>query len=96
MDVSSTQPTEKGDSPLLVMNQSPLDVLIDRLGLTQKEFCARLGFQDTSSYRKWRQGTPLRLSHTQAKKLDVLMRDAGLSGIQDLPDDLRPYKPESA
>jgi hypothetical protein len=87
------QPKE-GESPLLVMDKSPLDVLLERLNMTQKDFCAYLGFRDSSSYRKWRMGVPMNLPHTQAKRLDSLMRDAGLDGIQDLPDDLRPYRPQ--
>jgi DNA-binding transcriptional regulator YiaG len=87
---------KEGESPLLVMDQSPLDVLLERLNMTQKDFCAYLGYQDSSSYRKWRKGQPMNLPHIQAKRLDRLMREAGLNGIQDLPDDLRPYKPQSA
>lgn len=81
----------RGDSPLLIEGKAPLDVLVERLGITQKQFCLILDIGDTSTYRSWRAGKPPRWSTWQAKKLDELMRQAGLAGIQDLPDDLSRY-----
>ncbi len=79
---------EERKSPLVVSGKAPLDVLLDLLGMSQKLFCREMDDMDTSTYRGWRAGKPPRLSVSQAKKLDALLRQAGLGGIQDLPDDL--------
>jgi transcriptional regulator with XRE-family HTH domain len=81
-------------SPLLMDGKSPLDVMIERLALKQKEFCHEIGI-DTSTYRRWRQGKPASLSVAQAKAIDLKLREIGLS-IQDLPDDLSRYQSKSA
>jgi transcriptional regulator with XRE-family HTH domain len=87
-----SQPID-GENPLVVAGKSALDVLLELLDITQKDFCDVMEI-DTSTFRRWRQGKPTRLTHVQAKTLDKLLRKIGLT-IQDLPDDLSKWQNES-
>jgi hypothetical protein len=91
---SEQRATEGGNSPLSVEGMSPLDVLVKRLGTTIQAFCDDLDIDD-STYRRWRLKGIATLTHIQARKLDSLLRKAGLS-IQDLPDSLMKLPPKSA
>lgn len=77
-----------------VEGMSPLDVLVKRLGITIQLFCDELDIDD-STYRRWRTKGIATLTHIQARKLDALLRIAGLS-IQDLPDSLMRLPPKNA
>jgi hypothetical protein len=91
----SKNTTNGAQSPLMVEGMSALDVLLARLGLTQEQFCEELGFHRTA-YQRWKVGGLVTsLNHVQAKKLDSMLRRVGLS-IQDLPDDVHPYKPNKS
>ena len=88
----SNKTTAGVESPLIVEGMSALDVLVARLGLTQRQFCDEIGVH-RSTYQRWKEkGLVTKLSHVQAKQLDLMLRRVGLS-IQDLPDDVQPYCP---
>ena len=88
MTSEKSQSTE-GKPTLVVEGKAPLDVLLDLLGTTQKEFCWRVGI-DSSTYRRWKTGkNPPNMTLEQAKKLDSELRRVGLT-IQDLPNALTP------
>jgi DNA-binding transcriptional regulator YiaG len=82
----SNEATNGGKSPLVVEGMSPLDVAVKRFGLTIEAFCREMNVT-SATYRKWRSDGLAHLDHVQAKKLDKMLRDVGLS-IQDLPDSL--------
>jgi hypothetical protein len=91
----SNKTTEGAKSPLLVEGMSALDVLLARLGLTQRKFCDEMEIH-RSTYDRWRRkGLITDLDHVRAKKLDAMMRNVGLS-IQDLPDDVNVYSPDKS
>lgn len=84
MSAEKSQPN-KGKPTLIVEGQAPLDVLVELLDLTIKEFCFRVGIDDRT-YRRWKsRSTPPNLTLGQAKKLDLELQRIGLT-IHDLPD----------
>lgn len=78
-------------SPLLIEGRAPLDVLIEMLGESQKQFCRDLDDLDTSTYRKWRQGVPPSLTPRRWKILTEKMARIGLTPA-DLPDNFGVYQ----
>jgi hypothetical protein len=84
MSSEKSQPIE-GKPTLIVEGKAPLDVLVELLGLTIKEFCFRVGIDDRT-YRRWRsRSTPPNMTLSQVKKLDLELQRVGLC-IHDLPD----------
>lgn len=61
--------------------------LREQLGLTQEELARELGIDRTTIGRHERGVHRVRLSFSQIKRFEELLRAAGLN-IQDLPDDL--------
>jgi hypothetical protein len=69
----------------MVTGKAPLDVAVDLLGISIKEFCYRIGIDDRT-YRRWRsRSTAPNMTLEQAKKLDVELKSIGFS-IHDLPN----------
>ena len=94
MTLDKSQSTE-GKITLVVEGRSPLDVLLQLLDVTQKEFCWRVGI-DGSTYRRWKTGkNPPNMTLEQAKKLDSELRRVGLT-LQDLPSALTPAENKNA
>jgi len=69
----------------MVEGRAPLDVAVELLGLTIKEFCFRVGVDDRT-YRRWKsRNTPPTMTLEQAKNLDLELKSIGLS-LHDLPN----------
>jgi transcriptional regulator with XRE-family HTH domain len=81
----------------LVEGESPLDSLLQILGMTQAEFCVYMGISPSTPSR-WKgiagkPPTEAKFSIVQLKRLSVLLDNKGLS-VEDLPDSFAPYKRE--
>ena len=89
---------DSGKIPL-VEGESPLDGLLQALGMNQAEFCAAVGVSPSTPSR-WKgvgekKPTDATFTIPQLKRLKKLLEAKGLS-VDDLPDSFAPYHAKSA